>query len=402
MLLIIGCLVFFSNCLYTSKKNTIITINGDAFAGDITCMHCHQQIYNSYLHTAHRNSSAPANETTIKGSFLPGQNIYTYNPYDRVIMEKRDSGYYQVLYTPIREVAAYPFNIVIGSGNKGQSYLYWKGNQLFQLSVSYYTGTHTWANSPGYPNRVFFNRGISITCLACHSTYFKKTNATNMPPTFSQHQIIYGITCERCHGPAAKHVAYFNKHPNDSIARYIIQPQLLSRRQQLDACAVCHSSTQAGSDTAFSFITGDTLNHVKDYLSTHLDVHGNQYGLLIKSKCFLQTTTLTCNTCHNTHQTEKNPTIYNNRCMNCHVPRQKNFCTMANSIGPMITQYCIHCHMPGEPSQTLTLQLKSTNNAQPAIVYTHDIAIYPNATKKVMALIQILQQGKLLLNLPNK
>jgi len=75
---------------------------------------------------------------------------------------------------------------------------------------------------------------------------------------------------------------------------------------------------------------------------------------------------------------------------------------MANSIGPMITQYCIHCHMPGEPSQTLTLQLKSTNNAQPAIVYTHDIAIYPNATKKVMALIQILQQGKLLLNLPNK
>jgi hypothetical protein len=31
------------------------------------------------------------------------------------------------------------FDYVIGSGGKGQTYLYWKGDLLFQLPVSYWT-----------------------------------------------------------------------------------------------------------------------------------------------------------------------------------------------------------------------------------------------------------------------
>ncbi|WP_363320133.1 multiheme c-type cytochrome [Hydrotalea sp.] len=59
---------------------------------------------------------------------------------------------------------------------------------------------------------------MSITCLACHSTYFKKTSAAaKAPPTFNRQKMIYGITCERCHGPAAQHVLYFENHPNDTI-----------------------------------------------------------------------------------------------------------------------------------------------------------------------------------------
>ncbi|WP_298299689.1 hypothetical protein [Hydrotalea sp.] len=136
MLLIIGCMAFFTTGFHFTKNNTIILPNGEAFAEDVTCMRYHQNIYNSYIHTAHLNSAAPATEQTIKGSFKPGENRYNYNPYDIVMLEKRDSGFYQVWYTPFREVAAYRFDIVTGSGNKGQSYLYWKGNQLFQLPVS--------------------------------------------------------------------------------------------------------------------------------------------------------------------------------------------------------------------------------------------------------------------------
>jgi hypothetical protein len=401
MFLLITVMVLLTNCFRSGKKAVIIAPNGEAFAGDITCMRCHENIYQSYVHTAHRNSSAPANEQTIKGSFEEGNNEYMYNPYDRIRMEHRDSGYYQVWYSPLRELAAHRFDIVIGSGTKGQSYLYWNGNELFQLPVSFYTGTNSWANSPGYPNRVFFNRIVNSTCLACHSTYFKPINTPGTPPAFSRKTIIYGITCERCHGPGAQHVAYFTSHPNDSIARYIIQPQLLTRQQQLDACAICHSGMQAGNHTQFSFITGDTLNHSKDQVPAHLDVHGNQYGLLIESKCFLHTQTLTCNTCHNTHQTEKeNNTLFNARCMSCHASNQLPACPMYHTMGTSITQYCINCHMPGQPSTTLTLQLKSTDEAVPAMVHTHRIAIYANATQQVMGYLQLLQHGKKLLQWP--
>jgi len=43
--------------------------------------------------------------------------------------------------------------LVIGSGGKGQTYLYWNGDQLFQLPVSYWVDLG-WINSPGYRDGV--------------------------------------------------------------------------------------------------------------------------------------------------------------------------------------------------------------------------------------------------------
>jgi hypothetical protein len=56
--------------------------------------------------------------------------------------------------------------------------------------------------------------------------------------------------------------------------------------------------------------------------------------------------------------------------------------------------------MPGQPSKTLTLQLKSTDAPLPAMVHTHRIAIYTNATQQVMGYLQLLQHGKKLLQWP--
>ena len=39
--------------------------------------------------------------------------------------------------------------MVIGSGRKGQSYLYWYHGLLFELPVSYLTAANQWINSPG-------------------------------------------------------------------------------------------------------------------------------------------------------------------------------------------------------------------------------------------------------------
>ena len=66
-----------------------------------------------------------------------------------MMMEKRDSGLYQVLYIKNREVTARRFDLVMGCV-KGQTYLSWYGNGLFQLPVSYISALHRWSSSPGY------------------------------------------------------------------------------------------------------------------------------------------------------------------------------------------------------------------------------------------------------------
>lgn len=63
-----------------------------------------------------------------------------------------------------------PFDLVIGSGRRGQSYLFWRDGLLFQLPVSYHVGTARWINSPGYEDGVVhFGRGLDEPDGETHS-----------------------------------------------------------------------------------------------------------------------------------------------------------------------------------------------------------------------------------------
>jgi hypothetical protein len=89
-----------------------------------------------------------------------------YDDHNLVAMEKRDTGYYQVeVRRRCRRGAMHSIDIIIGSGNIGQSYLYWMQNQLFQLPVSYFGPADKWSNSPAFPNRAVFSRFITTRCL---------------------------------------------------------------------------------------------------------------------------------------------------------------------------------------------------------------------------------------------
>ena len=93
---------------------------------------------------------------------------------------------------------------VIGSGEKGQTYLYWSDDQLFQLPVSYWAKLG-WVNSPGYRDGFAnFDRPIIPRCLECHASYFEA-----LPPPSNKYSTTgfsLGIGCEKCHGPGREHV----------------------------------------------------------------------------------------------------------------------------------------------------------------------------------------------------
>jgi hypothetical protein len=394
MLTLIFFIIVLTNCVNNAaEKITVVNSKGEQFAGSSVCQNCHQEIYDSFIHTPHYLTSQPAQKKYIKGNFDEGKNIYMYNYFDKVIMEDRDSGFFQVEYYHDKEKTAHRFDIVIGSGTRGQTYLYWQGNRLFELPVSYFTPLHTWSNSPGYPEyQPFFSRPVSGRCLECHGTYFKKISVeSNGKEEYDHKQIIYGVDCERCHGPAQKHVEYQEQHPNDRQGRYVINLANFTRQQKLDMCALCHSGIWKVNKTPFSFIPGDTLTKFlpegsKPLTDTsNIDVHGNEYGLLISSKCFKMTMTLQCNTCHDTHMNQRgNLSMFSQKCMNCHNNEHQNFCKMAATLGPIIKENCIDCHMPLLPSKVLSVHLEGQENPIPAMIRKHYISIYPDATQKFL------------------
>lgn len=370
---------------FTAKK-----VAYTEFAGSNKCKTCHTEAFKNHAQTSHFSTSAEATEKTIRGSFKKGLNTFMYNPDLLVAMEKRDSGLCQVVYYKGEEKIALKFGLTIGSGTKGQSYARWEDNKLFQLPLTYYTIAGKWANSPGFPNKVQFERPITARCMECHATYADVfSTAGSDAEQFNPKTIITGITCEKCHGPGAQHVKFYAEHPQEKGARFIVNPAKLTRQQKLDLCALCHGGRLENKQPAFTYTVGDSLSDFfntdglnktgRSYVS--VDVHGNQFGLMSASKCFLNSA-MTCNSCHSAHENERGKTaLFSSRCQSCHTGEHKEVPEMKAVSASIIRSNCIDCHMAVEPSRTIVFT-SGMEAPVPASFRSHFISVYPKETQK--------------------
>lgn len=295
-------------------------------AAGLDCAACHRDIAASFARTAHANASRPATADSILGSFAAGSNeMQTRATGVYFRMEHRGGRFYQTGVERGGRSRTEPFDLVIGSGRRGQSYLYWRDGLLFQLPVSYHAGTKRWINSPGYQDgEVHFGRGIPPQCLDCHAANFRlEKSAAGRLRYAPGHSL--GIGCAQCHGEAARH-------------------EDLRRAAGIDTCARCHSG-------------------LDEERPAEPDVHGDQVGLLRASRCFQKSQSMTCVTCHNVHQIERDPAALSARCVSCHAaPRHR---TAAAAASPLDGR-CVECHMPVLPSKLIEVQSYRT----------HRIAIY--------------------------
>ncbi len=286
----------------------------------LDCASCHKTIAESFARTAHARASGLASAETIAGSFEPGRNeLRTHRDGVWFRMRQRGGRFYQTGIDAAGERTE-PFDLVIGSGRRGQSYLYWRDGLLFQLPVSYHVQSGKWINSPGYEDGVVhFGRGIPPQCLDCHASGFRLESSGSKPRYAAGHTT--GLTCAKCHGEANRH-------------------EELKRPASLDLCARCHSG-----------LPGESHGGP--------DVHGNQVGLLQASRCFQKSGSMSCGSCHDVHRVERDPAALSARCGLCHAPGN---CPKAagNSTG------CVECHMPLTPSKLIQVQSYRT----------HRIAVY--------------------------
>jgi hypothetical protein len=346
--------------------------------GDAACRACHANLFDSYFKTAHHLTSAVADKNTVLGTFAPGTNVLkTGNPDLYFQMDAKPDGFYQTAVSgtpPNGWSRTERLDLTIGSGGKGQTYLYWHDDELFQLPVGYSTVLGQWINSPGYRDGTAnFERPIIPRCLECHAGYFEAL-APPMGNLYNTKNFVVGISCERCHGPGREHVRSATSKSAAASAA-IINPAKLSTARQFDVCAQCHGGPgERFLAPPFSYVPGQPLNKYIELGSpdagAEVDVHGRQVVVLKESRCFQASGTMTCSTCHDVHEREL--TAFSERCLRCH---KVESCGVFAKMGQQIANNCIDCHMPELESKAVFVDV----NGKKVIpkFRTHLIKVYP-------------------------
>lgn len=356
---IIGLAVVVALIVYPAQSDT-----RPGYAGDEKCLSCHPK-QKEFPRTAHHLTSRAATRESIAGSFAPGKNVLkTPEPELQYHMEARNDGFFQtgvVRIPPHTIKISQRFDLVVGSGRKGQTYAYWgrsaeggEADRLFQLPVSYWTEIASWVNSPGYGDRVVdFSRPVLPRCLECHATSAEPIADPSTASRYQKASFVLGVTCERCHGPGAQHSSV-NSVPNAKpVDQAIVNPAKLPRDRQLALCSLCHGGIGVAKTPVFSFKVGDAL---EDHLQLEspketesLDVHGNQVALLERSKCF-KASNMTCSTCHDVHIPQRDVKDFSSRCLTCH--KVEN-CGLFPRRGRTLAGKCVDCHLPNQTSNVI-------------------------------------------------
>jgi hypothetical protein len=379
-----------------TSDDTVGSSPRPGYVGDQVCAACHQEQSSSYLQTSHHLTSQLPTPNAIHGSFLEGSNVLKIADPAPVIadpgisykMERKADRFFQsaeVGFSGQMDIRSESMDVVIGSGVRGQSYLFWHGDALYELPVSYWSDGKQWINSPGYRNGPpNFTRPVSHRCLECHLTFISTRSSDLADNHYDRSTIVPGISCEVCHGPGAGHVnserTYLEKkqsgQPSQRPKQSVLNPAAFPRERQIDMCALCHNGAQQNAiASAFSYIPGQPLDrHLLAELNEanlQPDVHANQVGLLKKSRCYQSSPNLSCSTCHDVHAPERPAASYSVYCLKCH---KVTACGITKTLGLTIESNCIDCHMPVE--QTNAIVSQTADRVIRTKMRTHFIAVY--------------------------
>ena len=241
----------------------------------------------------------------------------------------------------------YRVDYVIGSGEHASGYLVNIGGHLFQSPVAYYKSRQAYDLAPGYENQrdPDFTRPISEECVLCHSgasLHMSGTLNAYRSPAFPSE----GITCERCHGPAEKHLA-------DPQTATILNPARMERAARDSVCEQCHlfgvARVPNPGKKIGDFLPGRPLEQTytiyrnvmpKGAPAGDFKVISHVEQLALSACARKSEGKLWCATCHNPHEAlEQSAAYYRARCLSCHTAQLP-------AVHPARDSDCLSCHMP--------------------------------------------------------
>jgi len=272
----------------------------------------------------------------------------------KITMYSTPAGYWQ-RWENGGDQSEYHIDWVVGSGNHASGYLVDIGGHLFQSPIAYYKSRQSYDLAPGFENQPDpdFTRPIREECVLCHSG-----NALDVAGTLNEYRAPVfpaseeAITCDRCHGPAAKHLA-------DPRAGNIVNPAKLEPAARDSVCEQCHlfgvARVPNPGKNLSDFVPGQ---RAEDVFTTYHDAnptgafkvisHVEQLAL---SACARNSHgRLWCGTCHDPHNNRYNEAndaplqsvaYYRSVCLHCHAAKFP-----AAAAHPAKDSNCLSCHMP--------------------------------------------------------
>ena len=306
-------------------------------SGADRCVYCHPAEVQGFARSAMAHALRRSGKESDGSVIAHGSTI---------TMHSSPTGFWQT-WENGGDKTAYRVDYVIGSGEHASGYLVDLGRHLFQSPVAYYKSRQAYDLAPGYENQPDpdFTRPVSEECVICHSG-----TVLHVPGTLNQYWspafAAEGITCERCHGPADRHLA-------DPRAGTIINPAKLERAARDSICEQCHlfgvARVPNPGRKLSDFLPGSPL---EDTYTIYRNVmpEGMPAGdfkvishveQLAVSSCALNSGgRLWCATCHNPHEKLVHSiAYYRSRCLSCHT---ENF----PASHPARESDCLKCHMP--------------------------------------------------------
>lgn len=301
------------------------------YVGAKVCAECHSELVRGQQQHAMAHSSMPVTES----EHLKAPAKFDLGSYKFSIVANKDSATYTV--NDGSQTFSAPILWAIGSGTRGQSYLFQRGADLFEARISFFRSIG-FDITPDHPTSVpdslehALGRKIGTqeapNCLGCHAT------AVVVSGHVDTANMIPGISCEECHGPGAAHVALARSGGGGDNPGLISNPARLNPATSVDFCGSCHRTWWDVTQLGYRGI-----NNVR-FPAYRLE----------GSRCWGKgDARITCVACHDPHRplvTELS--TYDEKCLSCHV-KSASMTASADHPGrgcPVSATNCASCHMP--------------------------------------------------------
>lgn len=334
------------------------------YIGSEACAECHQSEHAAYHATLHASSFAVADPSSEP---LPAKFHHAKSGIDYWMRE--EDGAFRMrssvtLATGETEVLSdHPIAYVVGAGARVRSYAVNIDGFLAQAPMVWNVLEESWELTEGFDVKVHqgFTLPLGEHCLTCHVGRFELA-----PGSLGRAKVLEAaIGCESCHGPGELHSAFRRgpdapaegtTGPDDTI----VSLRRMSRAQKMDVCAQCHMDPymtivhpgKSRQDWRPGMAWGDvqtTYRPSKESVAPH--EFAGHVDQLRASRCFQESTSLTCVTCHGGHSTATaagggERAQVNAQCVNCHEVCSRSPSDEAASVPAPAEDDCVSCHMP--------------------------------------------------------
>jgi len=332
-----------------------------AFVGRDDCRSCHEEAFQAWRNSDHDNAMDAAADSTVLGDFNDA--VFTSGGVTSRFY-RRDGRFYVHTAGPGGVMDEFEITHTFGIDPLQQYLVPFPGGRLQCLNVAWDADQGEWFDlaalydfePDAWLHWTGGGQNWNGMCAECHSTELKK-NYDAETRTFNTTWFEIDVSCEACHGPGSRHVAWARIQPmaRPETENYglVVPTGNLPAPDLVNLCAPCHSRRVILGD--FDHLGGSLLENLAPATLDSGLYHADGqildevyvYGSFVQSKMFAND--VSCRDCHDSHSL-KLVREGNDLCLQCHVAEtydspDHHFHKKIHEGQPSDGALCVKCHM---------------------------------------------------------